>query len=427
MKVVVSVPGRYHGFDLARELERLGALERLITSYPHFQAKKFGIDPESVTSLLPCELYKRTLEGIAKQRAAAFEPSINALFERLAALALPNELDVFVGWAGFSLRALKRARATGALGVIECGSGGHIEFQEELMREECELHGVEPKSRPSSIVRRELAEYQEADAIAVTSTFALQTFVKRGFSAEKLIVNPLGVDLTGFTPAEEPPDKFRILFVGPVSLRRGTHYLLKAFDELKLPGSELVLIGPVEPEFEPFRERYSRPNVYFLGSKPHAELPKYYRRASVFVQPSIQEGAAAAMFEAMACGLPLILTPNTGGRALIEEGQNGYVVPIRDTKALRSRLEELYALGDKIVPMGRHNAEIVAEGYTWRDYGRRAKSAYLERLSRPGSGGVVLRSRRPGLEDSMRGKQWNATEPDTDPDTDSKEQPDIAG
>lgn len=413
MKVVVSLLGRFHGFELARELERLGALDRLITSYPKFFAKKFGISPEAVTSLLPCELYKRTLEKLPEDRRVAFEPSSNALFERLSSFALPKELDVFVGWSGCSLRALRRARAKGALGIIERGSA-HIEAQRNLLKEEYERHGLEAKLPPPSIVWRELAEYKTADAIAVPSSFALQSFVKMGFSADKLIVNPHGVDLSGFTPAEQPPDKFRILFVGRTSLQKGAHYLLQAFHELALPGAELVFVGPMEQEIEPFRKSYGGSNVFFLGAKPQSELPKYYKRASVFCLPSLHEGAAPTLFQAMASGLPVIITPNTGGRALLEEGQNGYVVPIRDVEAIKEKLLELYGLGDRAIEMGRSSVDVVSEGYSWRDYGRRAKAAYLDRLSRPGHGGAVLTSRRPGLEDSMRGKSWgsNGTEPE---------------
>ncbi len=405
MKVVVSVLGRFHAFDLARELERLGALDRLITSYPKFFAKKLGISPDSVTSLLPCEVYKRTLKKLPEDHRVTFENSANSLFDRLSALALPKELDVFVGWSGCSLRALRRARAKGALGVIEC-SGAHIEVQRSLLKEEYELHGLEPKLPHRSMLQRELAEYQTADAIAVPSSFALQSFVKKGFSADKLIVNPYGVELSGFTPSEQPPDKFRVLFVGRTSLQRGAHYLLKAFHDLALPGAELVFAGPIDPEIEPFRKKYGRSNVFFLGPKSQDELPKYYKRASVFCLPSIQEGMATALFQAMSTGLPVIITPNTGGRALIEEGENGYVVPIRDVEAIKAKLIELYGLGNAVLEMGRRSIEIVSEGYSWRDYGRRAKAAYLDRLSRPGQGGAVLTSRRPELEDSMRGKPW---------------------
>ena len=405
MKVVVSVLGRFHAFDLARELERAGALERLITSYPKFFAKRYGIAPEGVTSLLPCELFRRTLDKLPEDKRAQLEPTSNALFERLATLALPRELDVFVGWSGCSLRALQRARSRGALGVIERGSA-HIEVQRDLLAEEYELHGLEAKLPHPSIVERELREYEEADAIAVPSSFVVQTFLQKGFPADKLLVNPYGVDLSAFTPADEAPDTFRILFCGRTSLQKGAHYLLQAFHELALPGAELVFVGPIEPEIEPFRRRYGGRNVFFLGPKPQEELPKYYRRASVFCLPSIQEGMAMVLFQALASGLPLVITPNTGGRALIEDGQNGFVVPIRDVEALKERLLDLYGRGEEVHEMGRRSLSIVAEGYTWRDYGKRARAAYLERLGRPGHGGTVITSRRPGMDAAAPRTPW---------------------
>ena len=398
MKVVVSVGGRFHAFDLARELESQGALHRLITSYPKFVARRFGVSPEAVTALLPVELYKRTLNRLAPEKRARFEPSVNAMFDRMASLALPNELDVFVGWSGMSLRTLRRAQERGALGVIERGSA-HILTQSQLLREEYELQGMKPILPHRLIVRRELAEYDEADVIAVPSSFAYQSFVDRGTPASKLMLNPYGVDLEHFSPAEQPADTFRVLFCGRASLQKGTQYLLQAFRELDLPGSELVLVGSCDPEFEPIRERFAARNVLWLGHRPQSELPRFYRRASVFCMPSIQEGMAMVLVQALASGLPLLITPNTGGANLVSEGENGHVVPIRNVEVLKERLLSMYTAGtEACFEMGRAGTRIVSEGYSWREYGQRARRAYLERLNRIDDEAPVIVSRRPGME-----------------------------
>ncbi len=398
MKVVVSVGGRFHAFDLARELESHGALQRLITSYPKFVARRFGVSAEAVTSILPVELYKRTLNRLAPEKRANFEPSVNAMFDRLASLLCPKDLDVFVGWSGMSLRTLRRAQGYGALGVIERGSA-HIMAQSDLLREEYELQGMRPILPHHLVVRRELAEYEEADVIAVPSSFAYQSFVERGTPASKLLLNPYGVDTEHFSPAEQPPDAFRVLFCGRASLQKGTHYLLQAFRELDLPGSELVLVGSCDPEFEPFRKRYAAPNVLWLGHRPQSELPRFYRRASVFCLPSIQEGMAMVLIQALASGLPLLITPNTGGASLVSEGENGHVVPIRSVERLKEQLLSLYTAGSEACfEMGRVSTRMVAEGYSWRDYGQRARRAYLERLNRIEDEAPVIVSRRPGME-----------------------------
>ena len=94
-------------------------------------------------------------------------------------------------------------------------------------------------------------EYREADLIAIPSQFSRETFVSRGVPAAKLLLAPYGVNLTNFYPAPKQDQVFRIIHCGNISLRKGVHYLLQAFTELKLPGAELWLIGGLTEEIPP--------------------------------------------------------------------------------------------------------------------------------------------------------------------------------
>jgi len=126
--------------------------------------------------------------------------------------------------------------------------------------------------------------------------------------------------------------------VGEIGLRKGALYLLQAWEKLKLPDAELILIGTVvdiEARLAQIKAKFR-----LLPVLPQAELVAHYQNASVFVFPSLMEGSARVIQEAMACGLPIITTPNSG--SIVKDGVEGFVAPIRDPEAIRSRILELY-------------------------------------------------------------------------------------
>src|SRR5438477_24488 len=115
MRVTISVGGRFHAFDLAAELERLGNLDRLITSYPRIKARPFGIPPEKIRSLLRKEILARAWRKFPTFIQNAYNPQwlIHEIFDRAAAKYIPKTTDIFTGWASFSLHGLRRAKELG--------------------------------------------------------------------------------------------------------------------------------------------------------------------------------------------------------------------------------------------------------------------------------------------------------------------------
>ena len=202
------------------------------------------------------------------------------------------------------------------------------------------------------------------------SNFVKKTFIERGIPSEKIFVNPFGVDLKHFKKLDIKKEKFRIVFAGKACLRKGFHYLIEAMELLKNYEIELWHVGILDPEIKKFN--YQKENIVYHGSHPQNELYKYYNHCNVFVLPSLEEGLALVTLQAMACGLPVICTPNTGIENVItKDGEEGFLIPIRDPGAIAEKVLELYknkALGIK---MGNAAAKRVASGFTWDDYGKR--------------------------------------------------------
>ncbi len=392
MKACISVLGRFHAFDLARELHRHGALARLVTSYPKFAAARFGVPRALVTSLPSSELLRRGSAWLPRALRDRANPQrfVHAHFEARAARKIPEDADLFVGWSGAALAGIERAQALGMTTVVERGSS-HMLAQRRILTEEYEAFGLTPQVAHPAVVEKELLEYERADFIAVPSRFVRRTFLEEGVDAAKLIHVPYGVSLEHFRPpppgAREADPVFRVIHVGAVSLRKGCHYLLRAFQELDLPRSELWFVGPVAPEMKPFRERWASERVVFHAPVPQAQLVDFYARASVFCLASIEEGLALVTAQAMACGLPVVATTNTGAEDLVNDGTDGFVVPVRDVAAIAEKLEQLYRHPDLRRAMGASALERVSSGFRWQDYGERVVRAY----------GIALRTVRPPL------------------------------
>jgi glycosyltransferase involved in cell wall biosynthesis len=121
--------------------------------------------------------------------------------------------------------------------------------------------------------------------------------------------------------------------------------------------------------------------VRFVGHVPKADLPELYRRASVFVLPSLADSYGLVTLEAMACGLPVIVTENCGSKEAVREGVDGFVVPIRDPQALATALRRLYDDPDRRHAMGRVAATRARE-FTWERYGDRLLAVYDRILGR---------------------------------------------
>ncbi len=378
-QITLVVPGRWHAFDLARELEQLGALHRLITNYPKSQTRRWGIPDAKVVSLPVSDVLTRLAWKFGGEAFAMRQQfRINDLFARQAAKHLGTP-DLVHAWSAAAEPALLAARARGIPTVLE-RSSSHMLEQCRLLREEYASLGLRWEETPTATVERELREYQLADRIFVPSRFVRDSFVARNFPEEKLFLNGFGVDLGRFTPGEKSDGIFRVIYAGSLSVRKGVHHLVRAFKKADLPKSELLLVGRASAE-TPKLLGAADSRVHCTGHVPQSELPVHYRAASVFVMASIEEGQAMVQAQALACGLPLICTTNTGGEdflALDGEGREilpgvweyaaGFVVQPRSPDLLAIVLRRLASEPGKLATMRSAASALARRDLSWRRY-----------------------------------------------------------
>jgi glycosyltransferase involved in cell wall biosynthesis len=182
---------------------------------------------------------------------------------------------------------------------------------------------------------------QNVDQVLAPSHFVEKSFLEHGFPAERIHRIPYATDLSVFQPgSSRPPDRpFTVINTGGLSLRKGTPYLLEALRILKkkIPNLRILLTWQTSDSIKPILARYGDLPFEWSETLPPALLAERLRSADLFILPSLEEGMARTALEAMACGLPVVLTPNTGACDLVNEAVNGSVVPIRNSSAIAEK------------------------------------------------------------------------------------------
>ncbi len=382
-RVAISLQGRFHGFDLARELHAQGLLQRIYASQPGSRVAQWGVPREKVRSTMRYDALQRiAARAQVADRIPHFIHVTNDAYDRAIARRI-EPADVVVAWSGMALHTHRRARALGARTVVERGSS-HIAYQRRVLDEEFARWGVSGRTTVDGwTIEKETREYEEADAIGIPSDFVRKSFIAEGVPEHKLIQVPYGVDLRAFRPGAKSKPGFRAIYAGALSLRKGIPDLLEAARRASV---ELWLVGPRAEEVERFLREYAGGYVHH-GAVAQARLREFYCEADVFVIASLEDGFAMVVAQALACGLPVICTSNTGGAALVSHGENGFVAPIRDPDAIAARLVELRSDPARLAAMQRAAVESVAAGRSWSDYGRSIAAEYRAlALGRAGPG-----------------------------------------
>ena len=388
MNVAVASVGRFHAFDLARQMERLGYLGRLYTAYPRFKVD--GL-PGARVSTFPWLMGPAIFAGRFGSTGLGNRLNFAAIetFDRWMAQRL-EQCDVFHCLSSFGYESHRAARARhGALTVCDRGSS-HITFQDQILREECARFDIPFPGIDGQIVERELAEYEFCDLISVPSTFAMRSFIEQGVAREKLRLNSYGVDLAMFHPTPKRDSVFRVLFVGSISIRKGVAYLLEAIKRASITKLELVLIGHIDSDAKRTIRRYGMA-LRHLGVLPRAQLAEHYSQASVLVLPSLEEGLALVQAQAMACGVPVVATTNTGAEDLFTDGVEGFIVPIRDPDSIAAKLVYLYEHPESRDAMGAAALARVQALGGWNSYGEKMAGMYQSALAgHPGLHGRLV-------------------------------------
>ncbi len=333
---MVATPGRSVCDDNARVLERINRLRFIALGTRRGTA---GVPPER-TRLNPWIGLKSFLAAkiLSPFAAESFRFGLLPEFDRWVCRQLTPG-DHIISSYGYANDCFKFIRAHGGKTFVDAGNS-HIEnFWETLSEEHRRWNCLTPPVAPHWVARAKEMLAGHTDYVLSPSSHVTNSFLARGFRPEQILKNVYPVNLSLFAPrtGSRPKNQpLTIINTGSLSLRKGTPYLLEAFRIVRksIPDARLLLTRIVEDSVKDIVPKYSDLDIDWSPSLPHPELAERLRNADLFVLPSLEEGLARTTIEAMACGLPAIVTPNTGTNDWITSGQNGEVVPIRDVGAL---------------------------------------------------------------------------------------------
>jgi glycosyltransferase involved in cell wall biosynthesis len=278
--------------------------------------------------------------------------------------------DFCHSWSGDCLETLRVAKRKRIPSLIEIPTWHRGSQRSEDRGQRAEIR-KNWKSRLRLDPERFLEEYELTTLVVVLSEKAAESFRAANFPDEKLFYLPRGVDVDRFKPGTPPP-VFRAVFSGALIERKGIHHLLEAWHRLNLREAELWLLGNVHEEAKPHLKKFSRDNIRVLGFK--RDLENYLNQGSIYVFPSRLEGSAKTIYEAAACGLPMITTREAGD--VVRDGVEGIIVRPGDVDAIAAAIEHLYRHPEIVVSMSAAARQRVVENFTWDHYRSRLLGAY---------------------------------------------------
>ena len=376
MKIAIVVPGRFHAFGLVLGLIENGEDVTLFTNYPKCVVKKWGIPTEKVRSFL---LHGVVAKMINKLRCNTIqkmvEPFMNSWFSVWAGKKiLKEQYDVVRVFSGVAEEIFRMVKDVNTVKILVRGSS-HIETQHTLLSEET-VRAERALEIPSQwIIEREKNEYELADNIQVLSSFALKSFLDKGIQRNKVDVFPLGVDTTKFRPDRKIIEKrvermlsgkpLRVLIVGSFSFRKGILDLEKIVLALS-ENMHFTFVGDIPFEGKDIAKRIKE-NINMIPRQPEYKLVEFYNSADVFIFPTIEDGFAVVLSQALAAGLPIICTTNCCGPDLLNNGANGWVVPIRKPGLFIEQLKWCENSRKDLADMVRNIHESDSKQRTWND------------------------------------------------------------
>ena len=289
---------------------------------------------------------------------------LNGRFDAWVASQLGAFGNLVVGYEGSSLLTFRRAKALGLPTIlyqpIMCAEVATSLLAEEAKRFPQLTDTLRYNWFPPKELARRCEERELADLILCASSATKRSLIEVGVPAEKIHVEPYGVDQKVFAPSTDKLDQFSIIWASAFTQTKGIAYLLEALARNPVPGAELVLAGYPAFGADPVLRYEDRIRVRRLGTVDRPELSQVMRRCHVHVFPTIVEGFGRNIIEAMASGLPVVTTPNGAGPDLIEDGVTGFIVPIRDVDAIADRLAWIAGHPEEAVAMGQRARDRVA-------------------------------------------------------------------
>ena len=398
MRICVCQMGARMHYGVARACEQRGSLAHLYTDIaatgrlsralraiptavrPSVLSRFLGRLPPEVPESRITAFTKLGLQNywrLARAKNGSDQTGVHLLFaRRLCVLAHrtgfkgASHLYAFSG-AGYEF--LKAGKDAGLRTILEQPAMPK-EVQDSLLAPEYEEYvdwenATALDHHHHEFLERQWAEWKLADTIIAPSHCVLRALEVAGAPVERCAVVPYGVDSSFVVNHQPHSGPLRVLTVAALRLLKGPQYTMIAAKMLK--GTvEVRLVGA--SSLYPLAHRELSAHMHLIGQVPRSEIRKHYEWADVFLLPSLCEGMATVLIEALSAGLPIVTTANAG--LAVRDGVDGFLVPIRDPDAIAAKLDE-FASSPALLREMSSNAKQRAAEFTLEAYGDRLFSA----------------------------------------------------
>lgn len=236
-----------------------------------------------------------------------------------------------------------------------------------------------------------IRDLKYADFIICNSDYVKESLINNGYSEDKIFVIYLGVDDKFIRKIPNPVNRsenecITFLFAGEFNSRKGGDILLKASKIIHTENWKLIISGTVNKELRSeFNDLISQPNVSYFGNLKRDELAKLMVNSDVFIFPTKAEGSARVVFEALACGLPVITTKEAG--SIINNNVNGWIIKSNDAEELAVKINEILSNHKLLKKIRNKNSRLICNEYTQSNYGDKLIDLYDKLLQRSGKVG----------------------------------------
>lgn len=408
MKIIVAPSGKQHSFRTAEALWNKGRLFKYITTIYD--------KPWSLTRLV-----KHLLHGDLRKKCASHRdnnlpdgkvaqfceweallrlflskfPSIYKHFphiydwlhdrfgRRVAHYAIRNNVDAVIMYdtnANECFRILKE-KAPHIKRILDVSIANRIWMKQNYIKDIESTHDDGLRKEQVFLwdetnIKRYAEEFELSQYFLVGSDMVKRSLMYNGVKENQVWLARYGVDVSKFKFIQkaEITMPLKLLFVGQVNYRKGMHHLLKVISQFPQKQVELYLAGAYDTNATFYTEYKGKDNIHFLGFVTRDILASLYQECHVFVFPTLGEGYAMVLLEALSCGMPCIVSNHAGGNEAIIDGKNGFEFPAGNDEALREKIQ-WFIDNPKELPRMSIESRKSVEHQTWEDYYRMVNDA----------------------------------------------------
>lgn len=358
MKVLVSHPSRQHVRWLLSLLERQNMLAYFYTMLP--DSRKVPTWAASLSKTLYELLCRNDLTEIPAHRIKVLWGPL--ALQRLVATSRLRWLRDLGEWfasswfdwwvarnlvrlkpdlvIGYEMCCVRTFRAAERLGIPRLLDAAACHFK--WVDDQTEYGFLNNRIKTWSLLRRrKLEELQRADRIICPSKLAQRTYLDQGVDREKIIINPYGYDPVIFhrqLAATKKGQDLTFIYVGQVARHKGVDLLLQAYEEVlqSYPQTKLRLVGPIVD-----KDIFVKENIEIIGRVDAVTLVQELSESDCLVLPSRNDSFGMVVIEAMAMGLPVIVSENAGAASYVRSGIDGWVIPSHNKVAIKLSMSKL--------------------------------------------------------------------------------------